>query len=387
MPAPAPIFPGALWAGALAYVATPITPQQGAKIAMAKLILAAAMAVNEAIEHANAANFAAAPAVPFVVGAPILGINAAADRAVRTVAAVCAAGIPEIGISGGIAIANLRGLFAIPRGATAAAAIVRAVAAADALISVFLDIGGIAIAAPPNVLAVPDVAPVVAGIMARRIWNHMMERGHLWEVTAGLAGVAADLDFIEWNRGARIATGVNKPVIEHSAFVVPPPGIGVAGGANFAATFGNILHAAEIASFNAVVLAIPGPLSGMMQVSWGKNSSDLNIDLDVSETMPGGVIAPDPAIPAISIIKANLGALEVDFFSNPDTTADAAVVSATLSEVENSHSALNGAVPTDTFMPLYKTTAAPATAAAPQPVKIIRIRLRNDATASTMFAR
>lgn len=354
-----------------------------AKAAAARLIVASAKATNAAIAN-NGGN-----AVP--------GLNAAAIRAKATVDAVNAAVLGNV--------------YAQPA------------QNADDILAAFLAVPGAI-----NVVAAagPIPAPAVNAGPALNLWEHLLERGHLWQIPANLlaaqgaalgpaianANQNIDANYIIWNRAARVRTGaVPVPNLIHTSFVVP-------GGGAFAAQFATIFTAANLTAGAAM------GNSDLLHVSWNNTldgmpppanhpflaGNGVNVHLNIGAA--GGPIAG----PAGNVIKADLTGNPLNATITPiggggNTQAiplvtlhgAAAPVAngfvagqhntnirneffGTLQEVAATHAVLvaNPGAIAALFNPLLGGVVA-AHASAPQPIGTVSISVAPNGDMSTMF--
>ncbi|MDR1334145.1 MAG: hypothetical protein LBJ71_02920 [Holosporaceae bacterium] len=132
---------------------------------------------------------------------------------------------------------------------------------ANAIIATYLGV--------PNAVAVKEVVFAASREPAKRLWNNMIRRAHLWKVPADLQEMDSasdytreyknrciDINYLAWCRGARVnETGDVKMSEIHSSFVVPS-------GVLFKEHFSAIL--AAIGDASSAVLNTPTAI----QVSW-----------------------------------------------------------------------------------------------------------------------
>jgi hypothetical protein len=179
-----------------------------------------------------------------------------------------------------------------------------AVAAATQLIRAFIAGAGVA-----GGLAVPAVNS------ALNLWEHMVERGHLWQIPMAVAAVPninIDLHYLTWNRAARVGTaGDGRLPASHTSFLIPP-GVGPA------AHFRNILAAADTNMAAAVAAAAPPAVVASVCISRmnaliggaigvapavANGHGRVNIHLNIAAAVAAGVVPG----PVSGVIKSNLG--------------------------------------------------------------------------------
>jgi hypothetical protein len=343
-----------------------ITAIDHAKIAAAKLIVAAGRAAGDALAGGVA-------------------VNAAATRA----AAVVALNPPMPAAIGGAAIISLGG------GAAAVAAV-----AADIILAAFVGAPG-AIAVPP---AVP---PAALGTQASNLWDHCIERAHFWKIPASMIGVPAapglpfpaDLNYVVWSAGARVGAGA---IGLNSSFIVPPA-------AGFAGHFLAVLTGAATTSNTAIGV---GPTT-LCDVSWNGTLNGYAPGAAPINVAGGWVVnvhvhVGAPAAPAVvapgTMMKCNLGVLvgagQIQLLggANNETKLTLEVVGALLRPAGAVVGAAGGAairglvgaaLPGGTFPAVpavaMAAPAAPANAAAGAGVNTVTIGVNAANNVATMF--
>lgn len=366
---------------------------QSATIAAATLIVACANAV---------VGGGGAAAVYAGVGGAAL--NNAALHAVSAVNAGVGAAAPYASVAGG---ATLGADFI---NAVRSENIANVFSAAKNLVAAFTGVAGAPVVAAVGAGGAGAFAPGAIPNQVLHLWEHIAERGHLWNPPAPavpLTAIQQDLHYIVWNRAARVGTPDVPPI--HTSFVVP-------GGTLPNVHFQNLLQGAELAS------AIPARL----YVSWhdiaGMAATTHHIGGGVvnNPSMPndplrgvnlhfnvGAVGGGLPGAPALgNVIKCNLryhtaagGALRRDvvskFVGAGGLNATGVEAEETLCEAISSLSELRAqmsfgaALPAGIFLPLLDIAGvgapAAATASVPVPPEIITICV-NTRNIATMFA-
>lgn len=179
------------------------------------------------------------------------------------------------------------------------------------------------------------LAGVFGGLPVDEAWallNHITERGHFWQIPAGIPMVlGVDRHFLAWARAARVGTNGGIPPV-HSAFIVPPAdghvnaaGTGgmVAGAGQDAVTYLHLLLSSANAAFvgqetgvswggNLHALTtlapagfVPGPAGGVTSMPGAGNTVGIHVSL---RGMPGlgGIIKCNPQGGlAIGMVRSN----------------------------------------------------------------------------------
>lgn len=364
---------------------------QSATIAAATLIVACANAV-----------VGGGGAAAVYAGAGGAALNNAALHAVSTVNARVGVAAPYASVAGG---ATLGADFI---NAVRSKNMANVFSAAKNLVAAFTGVAGAPIVAAVGAVGAGAFAPR-APDQVLHLWEHIVERGHLWAPpipAAPLTAIQQDLHYIVWNRAARVGTP-NIPAI-HTSFVVPAmtvPNI----------HFQNLLRGAELASaiparlyvswHDIAGVASTHPTGGVVNNPSMPNDSLSGVNLHFDVGAAGGALPGAPALG--NVIKCNLGCpivatggtLRRDVvakFEGAGGLSSAGVeAEETLHEAISSLSELRAqmnfgaALPVGIFQPLLDIAGvgAPvaATASSPVPPKIITICV-NTRNIATMFA-
>lgn len=356
----------------------------------------------------NAIGIAAGPGLQLIGPEPQYLQKAKLAAARLIVAAGRAAIGARINAAAGIVVPNMGQaairaeavVYALPGDAALFSGIPNAVVppaqanAADRIVASFICAPG------AGQVPVPAAGPNLNGAVnpAQYLWNHLLERAHLWKIPAALALATPreiDLNYIACARAARVGTTPPQlpvPGAEHSAFVVPS-------GMLINTHWLNVLQ-------NLWQSSVPNFAN--MNVSWDQTMNGIIIPhnmllaqwrchihisaINATSTMIKCDLTTHPLNAQPAPTGGNTGGAAVNNIPDPPI-GHAPVVNAgirntlvaTLREAVAVSSALPGMF--GGFLPPTDRGVTPASASNPQPLNIVTIYVDNNASVASMFPR